>query len=100
MTDLVLGRGTPGFAERVSGHVIISMGSTGPGYSRGLAADIHEASGRYVEALVPGSRKPAETGQLVAMLGGDPETVAQVRTLLAPMCRERQCCADPSAADS
>jgi 3-hydroxyisobutyrate dehydrogenase len=92
VTDDVLGRGTPGFAERVSGHVVVSMGSTAPGYSRGLAADICEAGGRYVEAPVSGSRKPAETGQLVAMLGGDAEAVAGVRPLLAPMCHETVLC--------
>ena len=64
VTDDVLGRGTPGFAVRVSGHVVVSMGSTAPGYSRGLATDIREAGGRYVEAPVSGSRKPAGTGQL------------------------------------
>ncbi len=92
VTDDVLGRRTPGFAERVSGHVVISMGSTAPDYSRGLAAEICGAGGRYVEAPVSGSRKPAEAGQLVAMLGGDPDTVAEVRPLLAPMCRETVLC--------
>ncbi|MGP3970377.1 NAD(P)-dependent oxidoreductase [Streptomyces sp. 6N223] len=91
-TDAVLGRGTPEFAALVSGRVLVSMGSNAPGYSRGLAADVHAAGGRYVEAPVSGSRKPAEAGQLVAMLGGDPETVAEVRPLLAPMCRETVDC--------
>ncbi|MBB3290045.1 MULTISPECIES: NAD(P)-dependent oxidoreductase [unclassified Rhizobium] len=90
--DEVLQRGTPGFAKLVIGHVVVSMGSNSPGYSRGLAADILAAGGRYVEAPVSGSRKPAETAQLVAMLGGDAETVAEVRPLLAPMCRETILC--------
>jgi len=83
--DEILQRGTPGFAELVSRHVIVSMGSNSPDYSRGLAADIAAAGGCYVEAPVSGSRKPAETGQLVSLLGGDPETVAEVRPLLSPM---------------
>ena len=90
--DEVLRRGTPDFAKLVSGHIVVSMGSNPPDYSRGLAADILSAGGRYVEAPVSGSRKPAETAQLVALLGGDADTVAEVRPLLAPMCRETILC--------
>src|SRR3712207_5137055 len=68
------------------------MGSTAPAYSRGLAADISAAGGRYVEAPVSGSRKPAEAGQLVALLGGDPEVVSEIIPLLRPMCREAVVC--------
>ena len=90
--DEVLQRGTPGFAKLVSGHIVVSMGSNPPDYSRGLAAEIAAAGGRYVEAPVSGSRKPAEMGQLVSLLGGDPEAVAEVRPLLVPMCRETILC--------
>ncbi|NUP44278.1 MAG: NAD(P)-dependent oxidoreductase [Streptomyces sp.] len=92
VTDAVLGRGTPGFAKRVAGHVVVSMGSVEPDYSRALAADVVAAGGRFVEAPVSGSKKPAEAGQLVAMLGGDPDTAAEIRPLLAPMCREALFC--------
>ena len=90
--DEVLRRGTPDFAKLVAGHIVVSMGSNPPDYSRGLAADILAAGGRYVEAPVSGSRKPAETAQLVALLGGDADTVVGVRPLLAPMCRETILC--------
>ena len=92
VTDDVLGRATSAFAERVSGHIVVSMGSTAPGYSRGLAAEIRAAGGRYVEAPVSGSRKPAEAGELVALLGGGRDTVAEVLPLLTPMCREAVLC--------
>ena len=91
-TDAVLHRGTPTFDRLVAGHLVVSMGSTAPEYSRRLGADIHNAGGRYVEAPVSGSRKPAEAGQLVALLGGDPDLVAQVQLLLAPMCRQTLLC--------
>ncbi len=90
--DTILGRGKPDFAKLVAGHIVVSMGSNPPEYSRGLAADILAAGGRYVEAPVSGSRKPAETAQLVALLGGDAATVEEVRPLLAPMCRETILC--------
>ncbi len=38
------------------GKVIVHMGTTAPGYSLGLEADIRAAGGRYVEAPVSGSR--------------------------------------------
>ncbi|WP_431949011.1 NAD(P)-dependent oxidoreductase [Actinacidiphila sp. bgisy167] len=90
--DAVLGRGTPAFAARVAGRVVVHMGTTSPEYSRGLEAAVTAAGGRYVEAPVSGSRTPAEAGQLVAMLAGDPEAVDEVRPLLAPMFRESFTC--------
>lgn len=95
--DAVLGRGTPAFAA-VAGRVVVHMGTTSPEYSQGLARAVAEAGGRYVEAPVSGSRKPAEAGQLVAMLAGDPADVAEVRPLLAPMIRDAvECGAVPQA---
>jgi 3-hydroxyisobutyrate dehydrogenase len=86
--DQVLGRGTPGFPANVAGRTIVHMGTTAPSYSRGLEADVVAAGGRYVEAPVSGSRTPAEAGELVAMLAGDPAATRRVRPLLAPMCRD------------
>jgi 3-hydroxyisobutyrate dehydrogenase len=86
--DTVLGRGGAGFAELVRGHTIVHMGTTAPGYSAALEADVVAAGGWYAEAPVSGSRVPATTGELVAMLAGDAAVVARVRPLLDPMCRE------------
>jgi 3-hydroxyisobutyrate dehydrogenase len=88
--DDVLGRGTTAFRDRVAGHTIVHMGTTAPGYSRGLATEITSAGGRYVEAPVSGSRIPAAKGELVAMLAGD--AAEDVRPLLAPMCHETVLC--------
>jgi 3-hydroxyisobutyrate dehydrogenase len=90
--DTVLGRGTSGFAAMVAGHTIVNMGSIRPEHSRRLEADIRAAGGRFVEAPVSGSRKPAEAGQLVAMLAGERGDVDEVRPLLAPMCHEAIVC--------
>lgn len=85
-TDAVLMRGTASFARLVSGHTMVQMGTTSPGYSRSLEADVRAAGGAYVEAPVSGSRTPAEAGQLVGMLAGDDDAVTEVRPLLAPVC--------------
>jgi 3-hydroxyisobutyrate dehydrogenase len=90
--DTVLGRGTPHFAEQVSGRVVVHMGTTSPEYSHALESDIRAAGGRYVEAPVSGSRVPAQNGQLVGMLAGAQDAVADVRPLLAPLCRETFVC--------
>jgi 3-hydroxyisobutyrate dehydrogenase len=78
--------------QKLAGHTIVHMGTTSPGHSQRLAAFVTAAGADYVEAPVSGSRKPAEAGQLVAMLAGDPAAVAKVRPLLAPMCRETFVC--------
>ena len=90
--DSVLRRGTPDFRANVARHTIVQMGTTSPDYSRALEADVRAVRGSYVEAPVSGSRKPAEDGQLVAMLAGEPATVEEVRPLLEPMCCETVVC--------
>lgn len=87
-TDAVLARDTQDFSTRMAGRRVVAMGTMPPAYSQALAADIRAVGGRYVEAPVSGSRKPAEAAQLVAMLAGEPEDLAVVRSLLTPMCRD------------
>ena len=90
--DTVLDRGGAAFAARVAGRTVVHMGTTSPAYSRELEAEIRCVGGHYVEAPVSGSRKPAEAGQLVAMLAGNADAIANVRSLLTPMCRETMIC--------
>jgi 3-hydroxyisobutyrate dehydrogenase len=92
VTWAAIDRGSPGSTA------IVHMGTTAPSYSRGLEADILAAGGRYVEGPVSGSRIPAENGELVAMLAGDPDAASALRPILAPMCREVvDCGAVPNA---
>jgi 3-hydroxyisobutyrate dehydrogenase len=71
-TDEVLGRRGDGFAARVRGRTLVNMATTEPRYSAALERDVRAAGGRYVEAPVSGSRKPAEAGRLVAVLDASP----------------------------
>ncbi|MBQ1765801.1 MAG: NAD(P)-binding domain-containing protein, partial [Aquincola sp.] len=77
--DGALQRGTPAFAAMLQGRLLVNMATTSPAYSQGLQADVRAAGGRFVEAPVSGSRKPAEAGQLVGLLAGDAADVAQVQ---------------------
>jgi 3-hydroxyisobutyrate dehydrogenase len=86
--EAVLQRGTPAFAMLVKERTIVQMGTVSPEYSTLLERDIKAAQGRYVEAPVSGSKKPAEDGQLIAMLAGDPEAIKAIEPLLKPVCRQ------------
>jgi 3-hydroxyisobutyrate dehydrogenase len=96
--DAVLARGTPDFTVRVRGRTLVNMGTFEPAWSAALASEVRAAGGHYVEAPVSGSRVPAETGQLVCMLAGEPEPVEATRQLLRPACREAFVCGDVPAA--
>jgi len=91
-TDAVLARGTAAYRHLISGRTLINMATYAPSYSAAVEADVRAAGGRYIEAPVSGSRKPAEAGELVAMLAGDPEGVATVRPLVLKMCRDAIVC--------
>lgn len=84
--DAVLGRGTPAFALRVCGKIIVHLGTTSPDYSRELERDVIAAGGAYVEAPVSGSRQPAEQGQLIGMIAGHDDAVEAVLPLLPSLC--------------
>ncbi len=75
-------------ADRVRGKTLIQMGTILPEASLRLAQTISAAGGTYVEAPVSGSHKPAETGQLVAMVAGPPRVFATVHEILSPLCRQ------------
>jgi 3-hydroxyisobutyrate dehydrogenase len=90
--DAVLARGAPAFVQRADGRTLINMATVPPAYSTMLEADIRAAGGRYVEAPVSGSRKPAEAGQLVAMLAGEADDIGVAQTLLTPICRQSFAC--------
>lgn len=92
--DSVLLRGGVAFAALVREHTIVNMGTTSPEYSQRLGGDIAAAGGRYVEAPVSGSRKPAEAGQLIGMLAGAAADVERVQPLLAPMCARTFACGE------
>jgi 3-hydroxyisobutyrate dehydrogenase len=90
--DAVLRRGTPEFEAMVRQRVLVHMGTTAPSFSQSLGADVVAAGGRYLEAPVSGSRLPAESGQLVAMLAGDGELAELVGPALEPVCARTVFC--------
>lgn len=96
--DDVLRQACEVFPSAIPGRIIVNMGTTSPVYSAALDARIRAAGGQYVEAPVSGSRVPAANGQLVGMIAGEPEAVAEVRPLLAAICKETFICGTVPAA--
>ena len=70
--DSILGRGTPHSKALSPDMSSCRWERPLPIIRAQLEADIRASGGHYVEAPVSGSLKPAEAGELVAMLAGDP----------------------------
>jgi 3-hydroxyisobutyrate dehydrogenase len=92
--DDVLARDSIEFARRARSKVIINTSTVLPSYSAALSKSVRGAGGSYIEAPVSGSRKPAEAGQLVAMISGDVGQIERIRHLFRPMCRETFTCGE------
>ncbi|GAA3622954.1 NAD(P)-dependent oxidoreductase [Microbacterium awajiense] len=73
-------------APLVAGRTVVNMGTLAPEASARIARDVEAAGGVYVEAPVSGSRRPAEQGELVAMIASPSDAVSRVAPLIAPMC--------------
>jgi 3-hydroxyisobutyrate dehydrogenase len=97
-TREVLGHGGPRFAARVRGKTLVNMGTLLPADSRALADAVTAAGGRFVEAPVSGSRKPAEQGQLVIMVAGPAGIHDELREVFAPLSRQVVACGEVPAA--
>ncbi|SAI68909.1 dehydrogenase [Bordetella ansorpii] len=73
--DQVLGRDAQGkITAAVAGKTLIVMATVSPAYSTTLGNAIKAAGSRYIEAPVSGSRKPAETGQLVILASAEDDS--------------------------
>lgn len=72
--DQVLERDPTGAIPiQLKGKTIILMSTVAPSYSQSLSNAVIAAGGRYIEAPVSGSRKPAETGELVVLASAQDE---------------------------
>ncbi len=64
------------------GSVLIDMSTVLPATSRMLDAAARAAGAVFLDAPVVGSKGPAETGQLVILVGGSADTLARCRPVL------------------
>lgn len=87
LDSLVHGKG--GLLESIrSGQIFVDLGTSPVALTRKLAADFAERGARYLDAPVARTRQAAEAGTLSVMIGGDPETLATVRPVIACFAEE------------
>jgi 3-hydroxyisobutyrate dehydrogenase-like beta-hydroxyacid dehydrogenase len=67
--------------------LVIDMSTVDVATARVTDAKVRATGGRFVDAPVSGTRKPAVDGKLVIMAGGDPADVARARPILDTMGR-------------
>ena len=67
--------------------LVIDMSTVDVDTARAIDVGVRARGGRFVDAPVSGTRKPAVEGKLVIMAGGDPEDVARARPILEAMGR-------------
>jgi len=67
--------------------LVIDMSTVDPATARVTDAKVRARGGRFVDAPVSGTRKPAVEAKLVIMAGGEPADVARARPLLETMGR-------------
>ena len=78
--------------------IIVNMSTVAPEYSEKLAIAIAAAGGRYVEAPVSGSRKPAEMAALVVLAAGDDDDIDRLQPLFSAISKATvRCGAPPNA---
>ncbi|KAL2838961.1 putative NAD binding NADP oxidoreductase coenzyme F420-dependent [Aspergillus pseudoustus] len=73
------------FKRALRGKTIINSTSVLIPFSINLADIISDAGGDYIEMPVSGSKLPAEHGQLLGLIAGDPEVADRVRPFLKPI---------------
>ncbi|KAL9570956.1 hypothetical protein ACKAV7_005293 [Fusarium commune] len=73
------------FMKAIRGKTLINTSSVSVAFSHKLAQQVQNAGGKFVEMPVSGSKGPAEQGQLVGMMAGDPEVAEQIRPVVKPI---------------
>jgi 3-hydroxyisobutyrate dehydrogenase len=69
------------------GALVVDMSTVDPETARAVDAEVRARGGRFVDAPVSGTRKPAVDGKLVILAGGDPADVERARPVLEAMGR-------------
>lgn len=73
----------PRSRQALHGKTVIQMGTIGPGQSQLLQAEIFSLGGDYLEAPVLGSVPQIEVGELIVMVGSEPEQFDRWKDMLA-----------------
>ena len=74
-------------AALAANALVVDMSTVDPAAAHKADAAVRAAGGRFVDAPVSGTRKPATDGTLVIMAGGAPDDVDRARSILECMGR-------------
>ncbi len=84
----------PDTTARLAGRFVLQMGTIAPAESRGFAARVEAAGGRYLEAPVLGSLPEAGEGRLIVMAGGERDLFERCLPVLRSLGRDPQLIGD------
>ena len=70
------------------GKVAIECSTLSPEWVAELAALVEDRGGAFLDAPVTGSKPQAANGEVLFLVGGDPQVLDSVRDVLAPMSRD------------
>lgn len=94
--DQVLQRSDGVVRVPVRDKIVVNMATVAPGYSQSLAGAVAAQGGRYVEAPLSGSRKPAAAGELVVLTASAHEDVLdRVQPLFDAIGKQTMRCGAP-----
>ena len=74
-------------SQPATGKLFVEMSTLRPATVLKLAGLVRAAGGVFVEAPVSGTVGPAENGQLLALVGAEPEDLERARPQLEILCR-------------
>ncbi|MCF7803879.1 MAG: NAD(P)-dependent oxidoreductase [Candidatus Marinimicrobia bacterium] len=80
------------------GTIVANMSTVSPEATLGAAELVESADGRFVDAPVSGTKKPAEDGTLVMLAGGDESLVENLTPVLSTMGKEIIYCGETGQA--
>lgn len=72
----------PRAKAKLKGKTVIQMGTIDPGQSQSVLAEVFSSGGDYLEAPVLGSMPQVEAGELIVMVGAEPDQYDRWRSLL------------------
>ncbi|KAH8429708.1 NAD(P)-dependent oxidoreductase [Aspergillus melleus] len=80
------------FKRALPGKILVNTSSVSVESSKLFDKEIREAGGQFLEMPVSGSKVPAEEGQLVGMMAGDPDLANTIRPFVKPITRSAVYC--------
>ncbi|KAL3451348.1 putative NAD binding NADP oxidoreductase coenzyme F420-dependent [Aspergillus insuetus] len=83
---------TPEFYHALRGKTLVNTSSVGVEFNKSLSEKIQAAGGTFLEMPVSGSKVPAEQGQLVGLMAGDPHVADRIRPFVKPLTKSAVYC--------